>query len=83
MGYNILHPVEGFSRAPYPFYQWLLRPLRSWSYPVSSGQYNFLFFLSTWRSVTDLSNKEREKQTALSHFLNRFPRRLSENIISA
>jgi len=71
MGYNILHPVEGSSCAPYPFYPWLLRPSRPRSYPVSPGQCNFFFFLSAWRSVTDPGDKEkereREREIVLSH----------------
>jgi len=66
MGYNILHPVEGFSRAPYPFYPWLLRPLRSRSYPVSSGQYNFFFFIDMEKRNGSRWQRKKEADCSLA-----------------
>jgi len=87
MGYNIPHPVEGSSCAPYPFYPWLLRPSLPRSYPVSPGQCNFFFFIGLEKRNGSRRQRERERkrerERSLSRTFNWFPRRLSKNIISA
>lgn len=64
MGYNILHPVEGSSRVPYPFL-----PVASPRTPLASSelsrfpgtmQFLFFLFLSTCRSVTDPGDRRRD-----------------------